>query len=124
MKFTIKTFYLIGAVVMLIAALGSLWNLILIWNLLTIGAKISTIAGGFIFQLLIAGIFLFMYKQTSNIPDMMIQNPDLDKLLDNIQMNDIDNKIKKIDKNTDNLLEDLKGGIGNKNVIDIKKKKN
>jgi hypothetical protein len=85
MNFTIRTFYIIGTVVMLIASLGNLWNLILIWKLITIGAKISTIFGGIIFQLLLAYFFYYMYKQT---PEMnIVNNPDLDKLLDDIQKN-------------------------------------
>jgi hypothetical protein len=82
MKFTIKTFYITGSIIMAIAGLGSLWNLILIWDLMTIGAKISTIFGGIIFQFLFAYFFYYMYKQT---PDMnVVNNPDLDKLLDDI----------------------------------------
>jgi len=87
MKFNIKTFYLIGMILMLISSLGSIWNLIIIWEKINIGSKISSLAGSVLFQLLIFGFFLFMYKQSSNIPDMnmTIQNQNLDKLLKEIQ---------------------------------------
>jgi len=77
---SMKTFYGIAGVLMVIAFLGNLWNLINVWHFITIGAKIATIAGSLLFNILLAVLFLGMWKIT---PDLSTNAtaPEIDKLL-------------------------------------------
>lgn len=79
---SMKQFYLIGGIAMVISVAGSIWNLILIWDILTIGAKISSIASGVFFQGLLALVFLGMWKMT---PDKMVEDNQLDDLVKQIE---------------------------------------
>jgi len=82
MKFNIKTFYLILGIAMLISFGGNLWNLILVWKFITIGAKITSIAGSLFFNIMFSMLFFTMYKST---PDMEVSNTALDDIVKEIK---------------------------------------
>lgn len=79
-----KQFYLIAGVLMLISFGGQIWNLAIIWNLATIGAKISTLAGGVLFNLLLSALFLGLWYKMPKTPDMVVDNNELDKLMEEL----------------------------------------
>lgn len=83
-----RKFYLIAGILMGISVLGQIWNLYLTWGLITTGAKVSGIAGGVLFNLLLTILFFGFYKLTPDMNlnssehfDKIIDNKDLDKLL-------------------------------------------
>lgn len=82
-----KKFYLIGAILMLVAVLGSVWNLFLIWNEITIGAKIAQIATGVLFQSLLVILFFGLYKMMSPIgqTEQVLDTVDLNKLIKEVK---------------------------------------
>mgnify|MGYP001411074233 CR=1 FL=1 len=80
----IKTFYLIASILMIVSVLGQGWNLDIIWNSITIGAKISNIAGMF-FNVLLVILFLGLYKMTPNLNTQVIDNKEMDKFLEQIK---------------------------------------
>jgi hypothetical protein len=84
---SIKDFYLIAGVLMIVSVAGSIWNLVLIWNNITIGAKVSSIAGGIFFQCLLCVLFLGLYKTT---PKQMIPDSSLDNLVQEIQNKNVE----------------------------------
>jgi len=71
---------------MIISVAGSIWNLTAIWNYITIGAKVSSIAGSF-FQSLLCILFFSLYR---SMPQQMVEDSGLDNLVKEIQ-----DKIKK-----------------------------
>jgi hypothetical protein len=81
MNFTIKTFYGIGSVIMIIATLGNIYSLYATWNFINWGARMSSLFGGVLFQMLISYFFYYLYTTTPDITS----GPDLDKLMDEIQ---------------------------------------
>ena len=88
MNLTIRKIYGIGIWVMLIAVLGSIWHTYLVWNLMDIGSKISTVFGSVILQILFLGMFYILWKVT---PDFNMQssnkdNVDMEKILDDINI--------------------------------------
>lgn len=86
---SMKTFYGLAGILMVISVGGSIWNLFNIWNFITLGAKIATIAGNILFQSLLAWLFISMYKNT---PDLEIQDTNLDNLVKEIQESNIKSK--------------------------------
>ena len=85
MKINIKLIYLISFIVLLIVAVTNLWNLVIVWGNLTFPAKISTIFGGIVFQLLLSGIFFSLYRTIPKDPEVMFNNPELDKWVKNLE---------------------------------------
>lgn len=81
MNFNIKTFYILGSIAMAIVVLGNIVNLVLIWQGITIGAKVSTIAST-AFSCLLAALFFNLYKNT---PDVAINNKELDELVSELR---------------------------------------
>jgi hypothetical protein len=84
----IRQFYLIGGILMFISVLGQIYNQYLVWNIVTIGAKVSSIAGGILFSLLLTVFFLGLWYKTPKMPDAVVNNAELDKLLKDISEGD------------------------------------
>lgn len=82
-----KTFYLIAAILMFFAVIGNIWNLLIVWNTLTIGGKISSIFGSVLFNLLLFVLFAGFYKITpsSNAPAKILDSKELESLLNEVQ---------------------------------------
>ena len=78
-----RRFYLIASILMIISLLGSVWNLFIVWNGITIGGKISQLAGGVGFNLLLFILFIGLYRITPsmNLNPKVIESPDLDALI-------------------------------------------
>jgi len=80
----IRTFYLCGVVLMIASVVGSIWNAIAIWNTLTnLGAKLST-STGVLFQLLWLGIFYYLYKITPKQQPKVVNSPEIEKMLNEL----------------------------------------
>ena len=80
----IKQFYLIGGVLMLLSVLGQIWNLSVTWDILTMGARISQIAGGVLFSSLLTTFFLGLWYKTPKTPsiaEVQVNSEELDKLI-------------------------------------------
>ncbi len=77
----IRKFYLIAGSLMSISVLGQIWNLYTLWDNLTMGAKVSGIAGGVLFNLLLVVLFFGMYKMMPSTNQSIIDNPEMDKYL-------------------------------------------
>lgn len=82
---SLKNFYLVGGILMLVATLGAIYNLYLIWEDVTLGFKISNFAGSILFQALIAIFFLGLYKITPSASNQVVDNKNLDELVKNLQ---------------------------------------
>lgn len=76
----IKTFYLAGAILMIFSIIGTFWSACIVWNGLNIGGKISQVTG-ILFNFLWMGLFLFLYKMTPDMPNKVIESPEIDSLL-------------------------------------------
>jgi hypothetical protein len=98
LKIEIRTFYLVGAILMVFSMIGSIWALNTNWGILVTGAKMSAVVG-ILFNLLWCGLFTFLYKMTPKQPDKVVNDPEIDKLLQELR------------------LEDKKGGTNVKNNI-------
>lgn len=85
-KLQIKTFYKVGAILMIFSVIGSIWSLKLSWSLLNIGAKLSGITGVF-FNGLWMALFIFLYKNTPDMPQKVIESPEMDELLTKLGRN-------------------------------------
>ena len=85
-------FYLIAGLLMFIAFLGNIWNLVILWNVMTWGARISTLAGGVLFSLLLVILFVGFYL-TMRTPQDGLNNPKLDKLIDSLKEKPIKKKL-------------------------------
>ena len=84
-KLEIRTFYLIGSILMVFSIIGSIWNLNVIWGALNGGGKMSGLAG-VLFNFLWLGLFLFLYKMTpKQEPNVrVIEDPKIEKLLNDL----------------------------------------
>jgi hypothetical protein len=78
----IKTFYLIAGVLMAVSTIASTYSLVVSWSFLNLGAKVSSIAGNILFQLLLSVFFLGMYRIT---PQIVVENPALDDFVKELQ---------------------------------------
>jgi hypothetical protein len=67
MRLQIRTFYLVGAVLMIFSVIGVVWSNIISWENLNTGAKLSGVTS-ILFQLLWLGLFAFLYKMTPEQP--------------------------------------------------------
>jgi len=65
-----------------VSTIGSIWNLFIIWNIISIGAKIASVASGVLFQLLMAVVFLGLYKST---PQLEVNDSKLDELVKELE---------------------------------------
>lgn len=81
---SIRDFYLIGAILMLISFLANLYNIVSIWQILTLASKISSVAGTLLFNLLLCSMFFWLWKTTPKNPMMIQENPELDKFIEEI----------------------------------------
>ena len=73
-----KTFYLVGSILLFISGIGQIWSLSVLWGALTMGARVSMISGT-IFNFMLSGLFIYVYKTT---PDMQINDKQLDDILE------------------------------------------
>ena len=80
----IKQFYFIASILMIISVLGQIWNLKLTWEMITIGAKISSITGGVLFSCLLTVLFIGLWRATPNM-NQVIDNKEMDKFLEQIK---------------------------------------
>lgn len=83
-KIQIKDIYLISAILMAIVVIANSWNLIVNWNIMNIPGRISFIAGSVLFQLLLFGMFILLFKNTPRI-GKIVDDSELDKILSNIE---------------------------------------
>lgn len=97
---------MIAFILMIIAVFGQIWNLTIIWDNITIGTKVSSIAGGVLFNLLLALLFIGLWKMTPKVnggmtlssSEIITDNKDLDMLLKSMSE---ENKPKKRAKHDD-----------------------
>lgn len=69
---------------MSITFLANLWNFINAFGVSTVGGKIAMVCGTLLFNLLLAVVFLGIYKVTPKMPTMTVDNPELDNLVQEI----------------------------------------
>ena len=81
---SMKKFYLLAGILMLIAFFANLWTLSHSWTLMLWGGRISFIFGTLLFELLLISLFFGMWKMT---PQLDIKSVDLSSVL-----NDFENK--------------------------------
>lgn len=65
---------------MIFSFAGSLWSTSENWGILNNGGKLSGVTG-VLFQLLWLGLFFFLYKTTPKQPEKIFHNPEIDKML-------------------------------------------
>ena len=94
---SMPTFYKFGSILMSCSALGSAINAKMQWAGLNLGGKISMVSG-FFFQTLFVTLFVTLYFQTREpkIDKKVINNPGLDKFLEELKLED---KVKGGNKN-------------------------
>ena len=80
---SIKQFYLIAGILMIVAFTANLWILMDGWATWGIASKIAFVFGTLGFELLLAVFFLGLWKTT---PDMTLANKDLDNALKEFEM--------------------------------------
>jgi len=78
-KINIKTFYSVGAGLFFCVVLFNIWNLVISWNVWNLPTKLSFIFGSIIFQIMLASLFLYLWKIT---PDMITDDKSIDKLFE------------------------------------------
>ena len=91
---SIKTFYIVGAGLMVFSTIGSIWSAVLNWPLLNNGSKLST-SVGVLFNFLWFGLFLFLYKMTLTEPMQVVNSPEIENLLNDLKNNKEVNNAKK-----------------------------
>jgi len=77
--FSMRKFYKIAAWLMVIVVVANTWNLLKTWDITNLPTKISMIAGSILFNMLLVGLFIFLYRGT---PDLEIQNKEIAGLLE------------------------------------------
>lgn len=80
-----RKFYLVGGILFIIVVLANSYSLVVTWGNLNIGAKVSSIAGGLLFNLLLCLMFFSLYKMTPNSNMNIAESPDLDSFLQEVQ---------------------------------------
>lgn len=80
MEFSLKTFYSLGAILLLIGVFANTYSIYLTWNFMNIGQKISQISN-VAFNCLLVAVFLKLYRDAL----------------------DMENQIKTMEKNNENI---------------------
>ena len=80
-----KTFYKWGAILMTLSAVGNIYSLSVMWDVLNIGSQASSIAG-ILFNALLAVLFGSFYKQEVD-KIKIIESPEIDNLLKELNNN-------------------------------------
>ena len=81
----IRTFYLIGTILMVFSIVGSIWNAAIIWPGLNNGGKMSTVTG-VLFNVLWMSLFLYLYKVTPKSNPQIVDNKEIEDLLKELDM--------------------------------------
>lgn len=68
---SMRTFYGLGAILFGIMFMGNVWNVIALWNAMTLGARVAGIAG-FMFNVLLCALFIYLFKSQD-----VFKTPDL-----------------------------------------------
>lgn len=86
-----KKFYGWASLLMGISFFGNVWNIAILWDGLTMGAKIAQIAGSVLFNLLLFILFWGLWKVTpsSTSTAKTIESPDLDAIIKKFQSEEI-----------------------------------
>jgi hypothetical protein len=80
---SMKKFYIIAGILMLLSVIFSIWNLTTGWVIMNLPAKLSFIFGTILFQLLLVVLFFGMWKV---MPDTTIKdNKELEELLETMK---------------------------------------
>ena len=110
-----RKFYGIGSFLMAFAVIGSTWNLVLIWNAITIGARIANIASGVLFNALLFFLFLGLWKVTPSMSSVnkTFDSPELDALVKQYSSGEVTHNVSYVPKVKAFTRISNKGGLHN-----------
>lgn len=81
MNFDMKKFYLIGGILMGIVVLASTFNVFQTWQNLNWAVRVATISSQILFNALLAGLFLYLWRITPKTHLEALQSPEIENLL-------------------------------------------